>query len=151
MGIFKWTTSFAVLGLIAVAQPSAVNAHGLEIEEAWTSGTPAVSGNHIAYLTIVNEAYHAEYLYRASSPVAARVELHRTLRGAEMAAVNRFEIPLDDRLDMKRAGYHLMLIGVKRALEPGEKIPITLTFDDGRIQKTSLTVAAAGNRQGNRQ
>jgi periplasmic copper chaperone A len=145
MRIFKWTSPLIVAGLIAVGLSAPAHAHGLEIEDAWTSGTPAVSTNHIAYLTIVNEAYHAEYLYRASTPVAVRVELHRTLSGTKMAPVNRFEIPLDDRLDMRRAGYHLMLIGVKRPLKPGEKIPITLTFEEGRVQQTSLTVAAAGN------
>lgn len=150
MRIFKWTSSLIAAGSIAVGLSAAVNAHGLEIEEAWTAGTPAVSTDHVAYLTIVNEAFHAEYLYSASTPIAARVELHRTLGGSKMAATERVEIPFDDRLDMRRAGYHLMLIGVKRALKPGEKIPITLTFGEGRVQKTSLTVATPDRPAGKR-
>ena len=100
----KCATALIVSGLIAVGLSAPAHAHGLEIEAAWMSGTPAVSTNHIAYLTIVNEAFHAEYLYSASTLVAARVELHRTRSETKMAPVNRFEIPLDDRLDMHRAG-----------------------------------------------
>ena len=123
-------------------------AHGLEIEAAWTFETPSVADSHIAYLTIVNEAFHPEYLYIASTPVASRVELHQVTGASgvtsRMVRVKRLEIPLDDRLDMKRAGYHLMLIGVKRALKPGENIPISLTFGEGRVEKSSITVSAAG-------
>jgi len=144
MRIFKWTSPLIVAGLISAGLSAPAQSHGLEIEEAWTPGTPAVRTDHVAYLTIVNDAFHPEYLYSASTPVAARVELHRVLDGSKMAAMKRVEIPLDDRLDMRRAGYHLMLIGVKRALKPGEKIPITLTFGEGRVQKTSLTVAEPG-------
>jgi periplasmic copper chaperone A len=142
MRIFKRSSPLIVAALIAAGQSVPAQAHGLEIEAAWTYGTPAVSVDHVAYLTIVNDAFHPEYLYSASTPVAARVELHRMMNGSKMAAMERVEIPLDDRLDMRRAGYHLMLIGVKRPLKPGEKIPITLTFGEGRVQKTSLRVAA---------
>jgi len=72
------------------------------------------------------------------------------LNGSKIAATEREEILLDDRLDMRRAGYHLMLIGVKRALTTGEKIPITLTFGEGCVQKTSLTVAAPDGPPGKR-
>lgn len=94
----------------------------------------------MAYLTIVNEAYHAEYLYGATTPVATRIELHRTRGKSEMVPVKRVEIPLSDRLDMRRAGYHLMLIGVKRPLRVGENIPVSLNFGEGRIQKSTLKV-----------
>jgi len=62
MRILRWTTSLIVASVIAAGLSAPVNAHGLEIEEAWTSGTPAAMTDHVAYLTIVNEAFHPEYL-----------------------------------------------------------------------------------------
>ena len=123
--------------------PSAALAHGLEIKSAWVSAEPAVGADHMAYLTIANDAFHAEYLYKAHSPVAARVEIHRTAKNPGMVRVQRVEIPYDDRLDMKKTGYHLMLIGVKRPLVPGEEIPITLEFGDKQIQQATARVGAS--------
>lgn len=129
-------------GAIVTVLPLSALAHGLEIEAAWVSAKPTAGADHMAYLTIANEAFHPEYLYKASASVAERVEIHRTSHSSGMKQVQRVEIPFDDRLDMKRSGYHLMLIGVKRPLMAGEKIPITLVFGDNQIQKTTARVAA---------
>ena len=136
----SWAIGIGAALAIFVPPVSAV-AHGLEIESAVVSGTVTASNDGTAYLTIVNEAYHAEYLYGASTPLATRVELHRTRGQSEMVPVKRVEIPMSDQLDMRRAGYHLMLIGIKRPLRIGENIPVSLSFGDGRIQKTTLKVA----------
>ena len=136
----SWAIGIGAALAIFVPPVSAV-AHGLEIESAVVSGTVTASNDRTDYLTIVNEAYHAEYLYGASTPLATRVELHRTRGQSEMVPVKRVEIPMSDQLDMRRAGYHLMLIGIKRPLRIGENIPVSLSFGDGRIQKTTLKVA----------
>jgi periplasmic copper chaperone A len=136
----SWAIGIGAALAIFVPPVSAV-AHGLEIESAVVSGTVTASNDRTAYLTIVNEGYHAEYLYGASTPLATRVELHRTRGQSEMVPVKRVEIPMSDQLDMRRAGYHLMLIGIKRPLRIGENIPVSLSFGDGRIQKTTLKVA----------
>ena len=140
---FRRTSVAIVSALLICLSFTGVRAHGLEIEAARMSELSSAGGDHKAYLTILNEAFHPEYLYQASSPIAERIELHRVSASAEMVSVKRVEIPLDDRLDMRRAGYHLMLIGVKRVLKPGETIPVTLTFGEGRKQKATISVAGA--------
>ncbi len=57
-----------------------------------------------------------------------------------MTKVDRVEIPFDDHLDMQKAGYHLMLIGLKRPIRPGETIALELTFSDDQVQKTNVIV-----------
>lgn len=115
------------------------HAHGLDITSAWA---PAGDGgkNGVVHLKIENEAFHAEYLYGASSPVAGKVELHRAV-GTEMHRVERIEIPLSDALDMQRSGYHLMLIDLKRPLKEGETVPIRLKFGKKRFQDTRFVVS----------
>lgn len=131
----------ACFPLIALAPPS--TAHGLDVEASWAPNVAKTGDTAAIYLRIANDAYHAEYLYRAASPVAARVELHRTAPSGRMMKVNRMEIPFDDRLDMREAGYHLMLIGLKRTIAPGETVPLELTFSDNQIHKMNVTVPRA--------
>lgn len=129
------TTSFP---LIALAP--ATMAHGLDVEASWAPEVTKTADTAAIHLNIANEAFHPEYLYRAVSPVAARVELHRTAPSGDMMKVDRMEIPMDDRLDMRKAGYHLMLIGLKRAIRPGESVPLELTFSDDQIHKMNVKV-----------
>lgn len=137
----------AIAAMLIDLPVGGVAAHGLEVETAVTPVTDVAGNDQKIFLTILNEAFHAEYLYKASSPVAERIELHRSLNDTRMAPVERIEIPLDGRLDMRRSGYHLMLVGVKRRLVPGEEVPITLTFGEGRQQKVVLAVGAIGDVQ----
>lgn len=135
---------FAVLSLFGMAiAPISAAAHGLEITSGWTLPKGA-GGDSEIYLTIENDAFHPVYMLGASSPVAERVELHR-MAGKEMLPVKQIEIPLDDRLDMRGAGYHFMLIGLKRPLRAGESVPLTLRLNDGDVQKTNFTVSPGGS------
>ena len=72
MHLFGRAITLTASALLIAGSAASANAHGLEIEAGWTPGPPAGAANQIAYLTIVNEAFHAEYLYTASTPVAAR-------------------------------------------------------------------------------
>jgi copper(I)-binding protein len=123
-----------------LAAAPAVSAHGLDVTARWAADVMTTDDTGAVYLTIANEAYHPEYLYSASTPVAARVEVHRTLTEGVMVRVDRLEIPLSDSVDMRKAGYHLMLIGLKRPLNRGDEISLELTFSDAQVQKTQVTV-----------
>ena len=118
--------------------------HGLGVESAWTAATRVTGENAAVYLTIVNEAFHVQSLLGATVAVARRVELHQTRDGSDMKRVEIIEIPLSDKLNMQKAGFHIMLIGLKRPLIFGEKLTITLKFGDGQVQQSSVTVSDGG-------
>lgn len=128
----------ACFPLIALAPASM--AHGLDVEASWAPDVSQTPDTAAIYLRIANDAFHPEYLYRAASPAAARVEIHRTAPAGHMMKVSRMEIPLDDRIDMRKAGYHLMLIGLRSAIRPGQTVPLELTFSDNQIHKMTVTV-----------
>lgn len=128
----------AVLTVAGISPP--VHAHGLDVEARWADDLESTGNSGAVYLRIANDAYHSEYLYRVSTPLASRVELHRTGPTGEMQPVDRFEIPIDSTVDMAQSGYHLMLFGLKRPLEAGEVIPLELTFSDDQIQQTKVKV-----------
>lgn len=121
------------------ADPAAV----LRIEDAWARRAPmtghgaghgASRGTGASYVTIQNPSAEPETIVAASSDAADTVELHETIRDGEvmrMRQVPRFEIPAGGRLEMRPGGKHLMLINLRRDLNPGDRVRITLSFGRG--------------------
>jgi copper(I)-binding protein len=113
----------------------------IRVEDAWARQAPMLmpqpgqmsgsTGNGALYVTLRNVAAEPDTLLGASSAAAEHVELHETLREGDvmrMRPVAKLEVPAGGVLEMKPGGLHLMLINLKRALRPGERVPVTLTF-----------------------
>jgi copper(I)-binding protein len=114
----------------------------VSVENPWTRPTPPSAKLGAGYLTVVN-AGAADRLVGASSPAAARVEMHVTLRDGEimrMREVKAFDLPAKGRLELKPAGAHLMFIDLKRPFKAGDKVPVTLKFDKAGEVKVDLLV-----------
>ena len=128
--------SFAVLtSLIAVA-PAAFAQSGktatIAIEQPWARATPAGARTGAIYMTVANKANTADRLTGASSDVAAKVQIHEmaVVNGVMQMRqlVNGLSIPAGGSVTLKPGSYHVMLIGLKKALTAGETVPLTLTF-----------------------
>jgi len=137
--------SILIAGVVALvagsAQAAGHTAGALEVPQAWSR--PAVAGvNGVGYMTVLNHGKTADALVRVESPVAARVEMHSTtMKGGvmSMAKQARVAVPAGGQTVFGPGGYHLMLIGLKKPLFPGDKAPATLTFASG----ARMTVAFA--------
>ena len=133
---------FGFLVPLMLAWPSGVSAHGLEILSG--NALPVRAGGDTAvYLTISNEAFHAERLIGAASEIANKVELHAD-RDGRMVPVNGIEIPLNDRIDMRQTGHHIMLIGTKSDLTVGSVLRLRLQFGKNRFQNVMVRVGKGG-------
>jgi copper(I)-binding protein len=97
-------------------------------------GAPSTAGG---YLTVVNRGKVPDALISATADVAERVEVHETRNMSGMMMmekVARVELAPGARVELKPGSYHLMLIGLKRSLKPGEAVNLTLEFERaGRI------------------
>jgi copper(I)-binding protein len=63
--------------------------------------------------------------------IATAVELHETIeRDGKMVMQPRlqFDIPAGGTLEMEPGSYHIMLLGLKQGLKPGDTVKVTLTF-----------------------
>ena len=49
----------------------------------------------------------------------------------KMRQVEKIEVPAGSETVLEPGGYHVMLIGLKQSLELGQKVAITVNFDDG--------------------
>ena len=60
------------------------------------------------------------------------MELHQTRNMSGMMMmepVQNVELAPGGRVELKPGSYHLMLIGLKRALTPGQSVTLTLRFE----------------------
>ena len=133
--------------LFALALGFAAPAHvqppaGLEVAQAWSR--PAVAGGvGGGYMVLVNHGKAADALVRIDSPAAREVQVHhsRMVDGmASMAPVTRLSVPAGGSVTFAPGGYHLMFVGLKRALNPGDTLPATLTFASGAKLQASFKV-----------
>jgi len=133
----------ALLGLLGATGVVAQDAP-IRLEKPWVRRAPAMpdakpgaESNAGGYVTILNRGTAPDVLVGASADVAARVELHETRNMSGMMMmepVAKVEVAPGARVELKPGSYHLMLIGLKRALTPGQTVTLTLEFERaGRV------------------
>ncbi len=100
------------------------------------------------YLLIDNEGTVADRLLAASSPAAASVSIHSMSMDGnimKMREVDGVALPPATKVSLKAdSGYHLMMTGLKQPMQPGDKIPMTLTFE--RAGKLDVSVHVDPNK-----
>ena len=112
----------------------------LVIEGAWARPTPEGTSISAGYLKITNRGDKPDTLLGASTPAANSAELHESAVDAEgvmtMRPVeNGLEIKPGQTVELKPAGVHIMLFGVKAPLKEGQTVPVTLDFKSaGKIE-----------------
>ena len=140
-----------VVGMLVACGSRAPAGPRIRVEDVWSrpamggmsSGTSHSGGGEmgmrdmgavgVVYLTIVNDGGEADRLVGARSDVAQAVELHQTqIEGGVMRmqpVAGGVEIPARGRVVFEPGGYHIMLIGLKRDLKPGDRFKVTLQFE----------------------
>ncbi|MCS6938489.1 MAG: copper chaperone PCu(A)C [Roseiflexaceae bacterium] len=98
--------------------------------------------NSAAYMVIRNTGNEPDKLIAASTDVAKTVELHTVVEEGGMMRMRQVEggidIPAKGEVVLKPGGFHVMLIGLTRDLNAGDKVQLTLTFEKaGQIPVTA--------------
>lgn len=104
-----------------------------QVQAAWSR--PALKdGTGAGFMTVTNPGSKPDVLISASSPVAREIQMHQSSMAGGMASMRRLQdVPLapGETVVFKPGSYHLMLMGLTRALNVGDKAPVTLTFKSG--------------------
>jgi hypothetical protein len=107
---------------------------------------PARAGSATAVYVYVDNSGGQDRLVDIESPVADRAELHetRTEDGtAVMYVVGSLPVPASGATSLVPGGAHLMLVGLRDDLRPGERVPLTLRFDRSGTIEVQATVEPA--------
>ena len=59
-----------------------------------------------------------------------------------MSAVKRLDLPAGRSVVLEPGGYHVMLMGLKAQAREGDRIPVTLTFEDKAGKRFTVDVQA---------
>lgn len=117
----------------------------LTIRQPWSR--PAQAGmNGVGFFTLVNGGKTPLVLKGVESPAAGKVEIHQSAMNGAVMTMRRQDtvtIPAGGQVAFASGGYHLMLLGLKSAQAVGQKVPVTLVFDNGRKAQVELTVQLA--------
>jgi len=135
----------------AEAKPAAAATAGsLTFDGAWARPTPEGTTLTAGYLKITNHGDKPDTLVGASTPVAASAELHESAVDAEgvmtmRALENGLEIKPGETVELKPAGAHIMIFGVKEPLKEGQTIPVTLTFKSAGTVEVPFVIKTLGS------
>jgi hypothetical protein len=124
----------------------------VEIDKAWSRATAPGAKVAAGYMVIRNKAASADRLIGASSPAAARMETHVTMRDGDimrMREVKGYDIPAGGSFELKPGGAHLMFVDIKQPFKEGERIRATLRFEKaGEVHVEFHVGRLTGQRQG---
>jgi copper(I)-binding protein len=143
---------FALVAFCAApASAQQVKAGDLVIEHAWTRATPGGAQVGVGYLTIENRGVSPDKLIGASTPAAAKAEVHEMAMNNGVMTMRPVQdglsIPPGQSITLAPAGYHIMLMELKAPFKEGDKVPLTLQFEKAGTVDVMLDVQAIGAQQ----
>jgi len=113
------------------------------VKDAWVRGTVAGQKASGGFMTVTST--EDAKIVAVKSPVARSAEIHNTEAHhgvMHMHAVDALPLPAGKAVELKPGGHHVMLMGLARPLGAGETVPITLTVENARGQRTQVEVKA---------
>jgi copper(I)-binding protein len=106
---------------------------------------PTVEGQSgsAAYLRLENKGGGEDRLVSVSSPVVQSISLHESRIEGGVARMRGAQPPTIEgggTLAMAPGGLHLMLMGLRSPLHPGERLPLTLSFERSGSLQTAIPI-----------
>ena len=133
----------------AAASPSG----RLEVVDPWIKAS--AEGEMTAlFATLRNTGEEDVVVVSGATDVSPMVELHETVMGDDGSMMMQpkeggFTVPAGGEHTLEPGGDHVMMMGLRRTLEPGEVVTVTLSLADGTSLEVDATVKPfeGGNEQ----
>jgi periplasmic copper chaperone A len=134
-------SSSIVLALGALLACGAAMAQTLTVSDPWVRATVPQQPATGAFMRL--SAPKGAKLVEARSPAAATVEIHEMKMDGgtmQMRPVDAVDLPAGKTVELKPGGYHVMLMGLKKQLNEGDSVPLTLVVQgaDGKRETVEL-------------
>lgn len=124
----------------------------VKVEDAWVRGTVAAQKASGAFMRLTPSANAR--LVAVQSPVAGVAEIHEMAMENDvmrMRQIPGLDLAAGRTTELKPGGYHVMLMDLKQQLKGGERVAITLVFEDDAkkrfTQEIQVPVTALGGGQ----
>ncbi|MBR0872895.1 copper chaperone PCu(A)C [Bradyrhizobium tropiciagri] len=134
--------SFCLVGAFGVIDRAAAT-ESLQIVNAHVTAVDKEGGDLPLTMTIKNDADSADALLRVRCPVANFSERHIVDRGEgapAMRSIPNIPIPAKGTLELKRDGYHVMLLQMRQVLAAGDTFKCAIVFQKAGTIETEVQV-----------
>ncbi|MDD3799317.1 MAG: copper chaperone PCu(A)C [Novosphingobium sp.] len=120
----------------------------IAVTRPWSRETAQGQDAGGAFLSISNTGQTADRLVGGSTPVAADVQVHTVDMAGGVMRMRQLEdgleIPAGQTVTLKPGSFHIMLMQLKQPLRRGEKVPLTLQFENAGSIPVELDVQPVG-------
>ena len=120
---------------------------GLAAKDGWVRASTPGAKNGAAYVTIMNHGMKSDALIGVVSDISTKVELHSHKNDGGVMRMRRIlsvPVPAHSVAELEPGGDHIMLIGLKRQLNVGDYIMLTLRFQSGATEVLKVMVMKNG-------
>lgn len=131
----------AALSLISFSLPAQAD---VKVEEPWVRATVPHQKVTGAFMRLT--ASEDARLVAVGSPVAGTVEIHEMVMEKEvmkMRPVAGVQLPAGQIVELKPGAHHVMLLDLRKPLQPGDTVPLVLTVEGSKGKRETLEVKAA--------
>ena len=118
------------------------HAQSVEVKDAWIRGTVPAQKATGAFMDIT--AKNNARLISVESKIAASTEIHNmTMNNGvmKMFPVDGVDVPAGKTVKLAPGGYHVMVIGLKEQIKPGDRVPLKLNFELADKKRESLELS----------
>lgn len=143
----KYTAIAASLLCVSSLAAVAADSDALQVESPYARAVPPTAQNSGAFMVLRNDSDQPIKVVDAESNVSKITELHTHIHDKgvmRMRRVESIEVPAHGTVALQPGGYHVMLIGLKQPLKPGDPVHIELTLGDGSKKSVDLKARQAG-------
>ena len=117
-------------------------ANDISVENPYALAVPGQPDSPV-YMALLNRSDQGRRLVMAESLMSRILELRASNPASGANSVRKLaniDIPRKSLTHLKPGGLHIMLIGLKRELVPGNHITVTLVFGDGSRKDVKVPV-----------
>ena len=113
-------------------------ADNITINDPYVRAVPPMVKTSAAFMQIQNGDKVERLVVDAATPAAGAVELHMHTNDdgvMRMRRIPHIHLPPGETVALQPGGLHIMLFDLEAPLEPGDELPVTLTFEDGSTKR----------------
>jgi len=141
----RYVISILILGLFGAFSSvcAGTAADAVSVSDPHVRAMPPGQPTSLAYMGLKNNSDQDHAVVATEGTVARAVELHtHTMKDGmmHMHRVEKIDLPAGNMVMLQPGGLHVMLMGLKRDLVPGDNVTITLVFEDGSKKRLDIPV-----------
>lgn len=140
----------AAFGLSLAHREPVATRSGITIVHPWSKGGSYDRKTLPAYMTIENKGGLSDRLLEVRTPMAERILFRRfERRGRTVLEVEVPELQVGpkSRLVMRPGEMQIMLYGLSSVIQPGDVVPLTLSFEMAGTLEVAVKIESLGERE----